>query len=115
MSRSFNLRATRLLILFIPTLLIAGCPVDSTLIDTPAALAGTYWVEYADQTLSVFELPEYRGEEGVWHTFEIAVPDWYTGPALYEVNDDGSWQRLTDDPDLTLDEVLMLYDPPPAP
>ena len=98
-----------------PLASLAGCPVSNTSLDLGADLVGTYWVEYQAGQLAVFELPPYRGDEGVWNRLTIGQPDWYTGPALYEVNADGSWSRLTTDETLTLDDVLQTYDPPPRP
>ena len=83
--------------------------------DLPADAAGTYWVEYQAGQLAVFELPRYRGDVGVWHQLAMDQPDWYTGPALYDVNSDGSWSRLATSDALTLDDVLQTYDPPPQP
>ncbi len=97
----------------LPLALVGGCPAVPEGIDLPASVAGTYWVEYADGALAVFELPAQRGQEGVWHRFEAAEPAWYTGPAVYEVSEDGGWVRLSTQADLTLDEVLQLHDPPP--
>jgi hypothetical protein len=96
-----------------PLILTAGCPVDATVATLPSVDAGTYWVEYQDGALAVFELPTYRGESGVWYTLEIAEPAWYTGPALYEVREDGSWVPLTTGGAMTLDDVLQTYDPAP--
>lgn len=97
-----------------PLILMGGCPIDPTLGGVLPAEAGTYWVEYSDSALVVYELPATRDEVGAWHTFEMAQPDWYTGPALYEVHEDGSWDRLTTDETLTLDDVLQTYDPAPS-
>ncbi len=96
-------------------LAVAGCPVDSTQLPAVDSVAGTYWVEYQDGQLSAYELPQYRGEPGTWRTLAVDRPDWYTGPALYEVNQNGSWLRLTVDDNLTLDDVMQLHDPPPRP
>ena len=97
-----------------PLFAIAGCPFDVTSGRLPATLAGTYWVEYGDGALQAFVLPEYRGEEGRWLTLDTATTGWYSGPALYELHDDATWTRLTEG-DLTLDDVLQTYDPPPRP
>jgi hypothetical protein len=96
-----------------PLLLTAGCPVDATPAVLSEAPAGTYWVEYQAGSLAVYELPVYRGEAGIWRTVKIAAPQWYTGPALYVVREDGSWDRLTTGDTLTLDDVLQTYDPAP--
>lgn len=102
-------------LMILPLLLVAGCPVDLTQLPADQMLAGTYWVEYRDGQLMAFELPEFRGETGTWHSLPAAQPDWYTGPALYDVNADGTWIRLGDAGELTLDDVLQTYDPPPRP
>lgn len=101
--------------LVLPLALLAGCPITDTPLDLGADLAGTYWVEYDGGQLAVFELPAYRGDEGVWTRLTIAQPNWYTGPALYQVNADGSWMRVMAYEALTLDDVLLTYDPPPQP
>lgn len=93
-------------------LLLAGCPLDSA--GSLEGLAGTYWVEHRAGELAAYALPATRGESGHWLTLETEVPAWYTGPALYEVADDGTWKRLTDDTALTLDDVLQTYDPRPS-
>lgn len=115
MKRFIPSRWPCLLLVLMPGVLIAGCPFDAAGLIGGDTIAGTYWVEYRDGELAAFALPTYRGEAGTWHTLTTARPAWYTGPALYEVNADGSWERLTDDPNLTLDDVLQLHDPPPAP
>ena len=99
---------------------VGGCPLDLQGID-PASfqpapeLAGVYWIEHTDAELAIYRLPEYRGDPGEWLTIKIEPPAEYTGPALYEIDTDGSWTRLTDGDDLTLDEVLQLWDPGPLP
>ena len=95
------------------TVLLAGCPVDAPQLEPTVVPAGMYWVEYEAGALAVYELPQYRGEAGVWHTLVTAQPEWYTGPALYEVRADGSWTRLTSGDGQTLDDVLQTYDAPP--
>ena len=116
--------AARILIAALPLVLVAGCPVNPDVVDSGAgqsstvpyrtSLAGDYWAEYADGTLAIFELPRYRGAAGAWLTAATPQPEWYTGPALYEVKEDGTWTRLTSDANLTLDDIIQLYDPPPA-
>ncbi|MCK4341708.1 MAG: hypothetical protein KAY37_08305 [Phycisphaerae bacterium] len=106
-------RLVRLTLPVLLVVLVAGCPVDPTQWPPAETYVGTYWVEYSDGELAAFELPAYRGEEGTWLTLATDLPTWYTGPALYEVSADGSWIRLTDDEDLTLDEVIQLHDPLP--
>ncbi len=118
--------AARVLSAAFPLVIVAGCPVDSTSLQLGETAGGDsglkaasdgreYWVEYADGTLAMFELPQYRGQEGSWQRVARSEPAWYTGPALYAVDADGAWTRLTDDSNLTLDDVIQLYDPPPAP
>ncbi len=94
--------------------LLGGCPTDSVPSDVLDELAGTYWVEYADGQLVVFALPECRGEAGTWSRLSTPEPEWYTGPALYEVGSDGTWMRLTTDTTLTLDDIMLTYDPAPC-
>lgn len=114
MRRNLTLRLAQLVLLVGPLFAVAGCPIDATDGAVAASLAGTYWVEYRAGALEAYVLPEFRDDEGLWLTLDTEVPDWYTGPALYELSDDGTWARLTDG-DLTLDDVLQVYDPPPGP
>jgi hypothetical protein len=102
--------------LALPLLLVAGCPMDAAQFSgTPPLTSGTYWVEYANGQLTAYELPEQRTDAGKWYAMPTDVPQWYTGPALYSVNPDGTWTRITTDPNLTLDDILVVYDPkPPA-
>lgn len=93
---------------------LGGCPMDSVTLAEQDTLAGTYWVEPYDDGLYVYRLPEARGDEGAWRVLPI-TPREYTGPGLYEIYDDGTWERLTCDETLTLDDVLQLDDPAPAP
>jgi len=104
-----------LLVCVTVTCLLAGCPTPTVQLPAYETWDGLYWVEYLDGTLSVFELPAYRGDEGRWLTFDTNLPAWYTGPALYEAQAGGTWLRLTEGNDLTLDDVLMLHDPAPPP
>jgi hypothetical protein len=102
-------------LLALPLLLVAGCPMDAAqLSGTLPLTSGTYWVEYADGQLAAYELPEQRTDGGKWYAISTDVPQWYTGPALYGVNPDGTWARITSDPNLTLDDILVVYDPKPS-
>lgn len=107
--------------LTLPILLVAGCPMDMAQLDASPVLAdmypdlaGQYWVEYADGELAIFRLPQVRGDDGDWLEIAADMPTWYTGPALYEVDDTGMWQRVTQDDSITLDEIIQLHDPVPA-
>lgn len=114
MNRRLSPQLARLLLCISPLIAVAGCPLDLTSGQVAATLAGTYWVEFDDGALQAYVLPQYRGEDGRWLTLDTAAPDWYSGPALYELHEDTTWTRLTEG-DLTLDEVLQTYDPPPRP
>jgi hypothetical protein len=107
-------RLARLALSVCPVALVAGCPIDAAQFDGPGVPAGMYWVEHDDGELVLFELPAERSAEGTWFTFETDPPEWYAGPALYELHDDGTWSRLSGDQTLTLDEIIQLYDPRPA-
>ncbi|MEW6251492.1 MAG: hypothetical protein AB1716_12650, partial [Planctomycetota bacterium] len=72
------------------------------------------WGEYAGGELVRDELPDVRGEPGIGVRTVEPAPAWYTGPGVYASEEDGGWTRLTSDPALTLDDVLQVYDPPPA-
>jgi hypothetical protein len=113
MAPSHAARFAGVLAVALPLALLAGCPNVDAPLGLGADLAGTYWVEYQAGQLAVFELPLYRGDEGVWNRLTIAQPNWYTGPALYQVNADGSWSRVMAYETLTLDDVLQTYDPLP--
>jgi len=93
--------------------LMAGCPGDLLGIDRLADLAGTYWVEYESGQLRLFELPEHRGEAGLWYNLPADPPEWFVGPGLYEIEPGGTGTPLLTDPSLTLDEVMQVYDPRP--
>jgi len=58
-------------------------------------------------------LPEYRDEAGTLYTYDITQPDWYAGPAVYEVDEDGVWTVVIED--VTIDEILTTWDFPPRP
>ena len=92
---------------------LGGCPVDNAGTGLQPVEAGTYWVEYQDDSLMAFELPAYRGESGMWRTLETTHPEWFSGPALYELRADGAWDRVTKDNSESLDDVLQTYDPGP--
>jgi len=94
-----------------PLLLVAGCPVQSGPTLDVSLVVDTYWVEYSDGQLLIYGLPEHRVDEGTWYSVTTRAPEWYTGPALYNFNPDGTWTRVTEDPNLTLDGLLSLLDP----
>ncbi|MGD8452483.1 MAG: hypothetical protein PVJ57_11740 [Phycisphaerae bacterium] len=101
------------------TLALGGCPLDPMAISPETfeplpAIPGLYWAEHTDGELAIYRLPEYREDPGSWTTHEIDPPDWYTGPAVYELDDVGDWTRVTEGDDLTLDEIMQLYDFAPA-
>ena len=98
-------------LLMTPLLLVAGCPVESGPTLDVSLVVDTYWVDYRDGQLLIYRLPEHRVDEGTWYSFTTPAPEWYTGPALYNFNPDGTWTRATWDPDLTLDDLLSLLDP----
>lgn len=104
--------------------LTGGCPADPTLLlsqgigaDDGAARSlaerptGLHWVAADGDQLGLLHLPE-RGAlpETVWLT--MAAPAWYAGEGLYENTAQG-WVVVDVSGDLTLDELLMLYDPLP--
>ncbi len=93
--------------------LVAGCPLQPQQLEAAGVTAGTYAVEYADGQLMVYDLPEYRDEEGMLYTYDISQPDWYTGPAVYEVDDNGAWTPIVEN--VTIDEILTTWDFPPRP
>lgn len=106
-------RLALLALVAFPLLLTAGCPVDATSATWSEAPAGTYWVEQRDGDLAVYQFPTSRDDTGVWRRVEITQPEWYTGPALYVVSENGTWTRSTTADTLTLDDVLLTYDPAP--
>ena len=100
------------------TLMVGGCPVDPSVIDPESfaalpAAAGVYWVEHDQGELAFYRLPEQRGDPGTWLVVEAQPPEWLTGPAVYLLDDDGIWTRQTEG-DLTLDEVIQIWDIGPA-
>jgi len=95
-----------------------GCTLDpATLVSDSAVHAslapGMYWVEGTGDVLNAYRLPEQRGDAGQWLAIEGTAPAWYTGPAVYRLADDAAWSRETQGDDLTLDDVLQLWDPSP--
>ena len=113
MKRSVPLSVVCMLAGVACTLGVGGCPIDPAAFEPPPAAAGLYWVEHAAGELALYRLPEYRGDPGQWLVIETDPPEWYTGPAVYGLAEDGTWTRQTEDDDLTLDDVLQLYDFPP--
>lgn len=100
-------------------LTLGGCPLDPVTFDPDTfeplpVIPGLYWVEHVDGELAIYRLPEDREDPGTWTTREGDPPLWYTGPAVYDLDDTGDWVRVTEDDNLTLDEVMQLYDFAPA-
>lgn len=93
-------------------LLVAGCPLQPEQLEAAGVTAGSYAVEYDGAQLIVYSLPETRDEEGLWYTFDVPQPDWYTGPAVYEVNENGEWTAVIEN--VTIDEVITTWDVVPA-
>ncbi len=91
-------------------LTIAGCPTETALVAPSTWVPGYYWVEYAEGELVVTELPRLNTEAAKTFTVAMAEPDWYEGPALYEVADDGTWTIIARGYE-EYDEFLNLYDP----
>ena len=107
-----------LLALTLATLLLGGCPVamDCTLTGaTPAVTAGTYWVADSDGALLYYELPAMRGAAGRWVDLAPADQSWYAGPGWYTTSGYDDWTGAADMGSITLDDVVTLHDPPPAP
>ncbi|MBU0640288.1 MAG: hypothetical protein KKB50_15585 [Planctomycetes bacterium] len=105
--------------LLVVAMLTGGClpiPEDLTLApqEPVAASPGTYWLDQQDGELFYFEFPPQRGTGGRWMLLDETVGDWFTGPGFYELSEDLSWSRDPDWDGVTLDEVMQLYDPPPA-
>lgn len=117
MKRSVSLRLVWVLGCLALGMGVGGCPVDLASVEPPPAAAGLYWAEHADGELSLYRLPDERGEAGIWFVVPTDEPEWYSGPAVYALDEEGNWTRETDGDDLTLDEVIQLYDiaPPPEP
>lgn len=118
MRHSWSLATSGLLGWVACTLMVGGCPIDPAAIDPgtfapPPAAAGVYWVEHEQGQLAFYRLPEYRGDPGAWYVLEAPPPVWFTDPAVYELTAEGTWTRVTEG-DLTLDEVLQLWDVGPA-
>jgi hypothetical protein len=94
-------------------LALGGCPSGTSLPDGVTVPDGAYWVEYQSGSLKAYAMPRYAGDAGAWYELPAARPTWYTGAALYEVADDGSWSRLTNDTALSLDDLIQVWDAPP--
>lgn len=82
--------------------------------ETPSPETGSYWVEMRNGQLHYFELPEERNVSGRWIALGDDLTDWFDGPAFYLYSAEKGWSRDPDAEGITLDDVLQLYDPPPA-
>lgn len=92
---------------------VAGCTFDTSLLPDSDVNGEAVWLE-PDQTgeLLCAVLPDERGDAPVV-TVLASPPDWYVGPGLYVPGVDG-YTREVDGAELTLDDVLMVWNAGPA-
>jgi hypothetical protein len=108
-------------------LLVGGCPVtDSAILTgeqpTDAAASrpdqapspGTYWVEQNAAGLVYFEPPAQRNTPGRWTALLEEEALWFSGPAFYTRDPVDQWSRAHELDGLTLDDLMQVYDAPPA-
>ncbi len=99
----------RLACLLVLPLLPGGCPLSPT--DEAEALApGVYWVEEDGGATNFYALPDRRLESATLVRTEPDAPEWFDGPASYELDEAGAWTRISTEADQTLDELLQLLD-----
>ena len=90
--------------------LVGGLALEST-----DLAAGVYWAEYSESELALYRMPADRGDPGEWIIYADAdAPTWYVEPALYVLDENGTWQQDSFGEGQTLDEWLQLWDPAPA-
>ena len=97
--------------------LLGGCPMEPPPSDELAALPepGVYYVQQqGDAKLYYLQMAQYRGEEHHW--IALGAPQsWYEGPGFYRLSEDYRWSLERPDDGRVLDELLNLWDAPPAP
>lgn len=95
-------------------LAVAGCPMTAPLVDDTllGLQPGSYYLDQVDGKLCYYQLPPWRGDESGWVALNDDGP-WYQGPGFYELSEDYGWSWDEARENLTLDEFLQLYDPPP--
>ena len=93
-----------------------GCPMatplgDGTLLGPEP---GTYYVERVDGKLLYYQLAELRGDDDRWAELSDES-GWFDGPGFYRLSADFVWSPDENAEGLTLDDLIQLNDPPPAP
>lgn len=101
---------TSMLGLALPLTLLAGCPMQPLGGAGLPEFDGIYWVEQVKDELVIYELPDPYGDpnQAMWYALQMASPEWYTGPALYETDKGQTWTRLTLVDGLTLEAVVAM-------
>jgi len=94
--------------------LVAGCPL-APMVDgvSQGTEPGTYYVDRVDGALSYLELAGVRGGENRWVAL-AGSGAWYDGPGVYRLSGGSAWSRDENAREVTLDDWLQVYDPPPA-
>ncbi|MFQ5806658.1 MAG: hypothetical protein ACE5I3_09430 [Phycisphaerae bacterium] len=95
-------------------LVLGGCPLEAPPVDETAPAPGTYYVEQWQGKLYYYQLAAVRGAAGRWIELHEGGA-WYVGPGFYRLSDDRVWSRDDNAEGLTLDDIIQLHDPPPAP
>ena len=103
------------------TSLLIGCfPMTPDLVgglalESSDLAAGVYWIEYSESELAMYRMPRVGGDPGESIIYEDTDPPlWYVEPALYVLDENGTWQQDSFGEGQTLDEWLQLWDPAPA-
>lgn len=90
-----------------------GCPLvlpETQLAPSPEP--GTHYVARIEGELFYLQFPEVRGERHQWIEL-YGEGEWYTGEGFYQLSEDYVWSRDQEIGDLTIDDLIQLYDPPP--
>jgi hypothetical protein len=90
-----------------------GCPVAAPQLELPTPTPGSYWITEDAGQLYYFQFPQDRDEQGQWIPLDDQA-DWFEGPGFYRLDEDLTWSPDVEFEGMTLDELLQVYDPPPA-
>lgn len=96
-------------------LLLGGCPQPTPVEHGETyILPGEYWVERRGPLTFIYRIPDERGISGIWIPIHPQDNTWYVGDGLYSLSPDQYWTLQISAAQTSLDEILLLNDPPPA-